>query len=129
LTDADAASLVTVTPGPHEVALARVPAGHALRFPLRAGFTDTLPASGETRWIEAPGAALAFWGADLTTRYSARAVGLRRGRAGRPVWQRAARLLDGDPETAAVLYVLVKETRPHSRPVWLAVSIREEEGR
>ena len=120
------AAVVTVTPRPHEVALARVPAGTALRFPLRAGFTDKTRPSDEVTWAEVPGSALTFWGVDLTTRYSAHAIGLGRRKADRAVWQQAARMLAGDREAFAAVYVLLEETRPYGRPVWLAVSIRKE---
>ena len=117
--------IVEVTPRPFEVALARVPAGMRLRWPLRAGFADTIPPVPITTWVEAPGDALGFWGADLSIYYSARRIGLYR-RAGRPVWQQAARMLDGDPLTPAIVYVLLRETSPYGRPAWLADSIREE---
>lgn len=123
----DVTRVVTVTPGSHEVALARVPAGTALRFPLRAGFTDIAPVRDEVTWAEVPGPALASWGADLTTRDSAHAVGLRRRKADRAVWQRAARMLArGRDEDPAVIYVLLKETSTPYSLTWLAVSIREE---
>ncbi|HMH92537.1 MAG TPA: hypothetical protein VK586_15805 [Streptosporangiaceae bacterium] len=119
-------NVVTVTPRPHEVALARVPAGTALRFPLRPGFTDDVRATDEVTYAEVPGTALAFWGVDLTTRYSAHSIGLGRHRRDRAVWQKAARMLAGDREAFAAVYVLLEEIRPYGRPVWLAVSIREE---
>lgn len=121
------APVVTVTPGPYEIALARVPAGSAFRWPLRAGFTDAVPASDETRWMESPGSALDCWGADLTTRYSAHAIGLGRRKADREFWQRAARMLARGPEAPTAVYLLLEETKPHGRPVWLAMSIRTGE--
>jgi hypothetical protein len=125
----DVTRVVTVTPGPHEVALARVPAGYSFRFPLRAGFTDVpaVPARDEVAWTEVPGPETGLWGADLTTRYSAHAIGLGRRKSDRAVWQRAARMLARGPDSdPAVIYVLLRET-PHAYGViWLAVSIREE---
>lgn len=121
------APVVTVTPRWHEVALARVPAGSAFRVPLRSGALRELPPDDLTTWIELPGPGLGFWGFDWATRYSARGIGRERREADRPVWQRAARMLAGDHEAVKAVYVLLEETKPYGRPVWLAVSIRTEE--
>lgn len=121
------ASLVTVTPRPYEVGVARVPAGSVFRVPLRNGAQRELPPDDLTTWLEVPGLLLARWGVDWTIRYSAHSIGLARLRAERKAWQQAARMLAGGSETAKAVYVLLEETRPHGRPVWLAVSIRTGE--
>ena len=120
--------IVEVTPRPHEVALARVPAGMAFRYPLRSGELRYVPVDDEVRWAEVPGSALWFWGVDLMTCGRAHRIGLNRHKADRPVWERAARLLAGDPQAPKVVYVLLVESSPYGRPVWLADSIRAEEG-
>jgi hypothetical protein len=126
MTSVDTPPVVMVAPRPYEIALACVPAGMVFRYSLRSGEPRELRASDWVIYAEVPGAALTTWGCDLTTRLSAHSIGLGRMKTGRPVWQRAARMLTGDRETPTVIYVLLKETKPYRRPVWLADSIREE---
>ena len=121
--------VIEVTPGPLEVAVARVPAGMALR--TVRGDTDPFQTRPEELavWAAVPGTGLG-WGCVLSTWYGPAGIANGHHARDREWWYRAARMV-GWRTTASrldpvVVYVIHEQRDWYGRPVWVAVSIRRE---
>ena len=113
--------VLELSPAPHEVAAARLPACMTVVLP---GGTRLRPDEMD-QWIAVPGTALG-WGASVCAWYGPRGVALNHHKRDRAVWQQAARML-GRGDGLLVLYVVHEQRDWHGKTVWVAVRIRSEE--
>lgn len=114
--------VLELTPAPHEVAVARVPAGIAVR--VTGG--PLIAADERGPVVAVPGAGLG-WGAAWCSFYSPSGVTRYRHARDRDVWQQAASMLAAAGSLPAVLYLVHEQRDEHGKTVWVAVRIRQED--
>jgi hypothetical protein len=112
--------IVTVTPGPREVALAWLPDGARIHITGRDH-----PECPDIPVVEVAGAGMGY-GAYIVSRWGPKGIGLGRHRRDRAMWQRAARQLAAGGIGGPVLYVAHEPADWCGKTVLVATRIRKE---
>jgi hypothetical protein len=121
-----------LAPGPHEVAVARVPAGTLVRAIRAGGETTELRPFPRFAYVQVPGSAIP-WGAMWCTWDYGSGITRYRHHRDRAHWATAQRYLAPRAdwpnwrETPRAVYVVHEQVPEYGRPVWRAVRVRRED--
>lgn len=114
------APVVTITPGPLEVALAWLQPGTLIHIAGRPG-----PEDPRASVVEIPGSGMG-WGAYLACHFHPRNIRLGRHERHRDKFQQAARQLESGGRGGPVIYVIHEPADWHGNTVLKATRIRKE---